>query len=340
MKMLSIIIPVYNIEKYILRTLQSIMINQLDECELILVDDGSTDRSIEIAQQYLKQNATCEYRIIQQLNQGVSAARNTGIKNAKGQFIMFCDGDDYVKQDFVKIVKDYLTNDTELVIWRYEITQKSNTLISQEDFEVRLMDSSNAFEQFVRKKLMIRIGSFAVRRDIILKNNLTYTENCKYAEDVEYIMKCLAAVTQVSLINNILFVYAKHSNSAAYSYNICRFDAPEAIERVYEYVQNNKKISGNRQLMDYLHDELYILHTVFSFDACISYLSLNKINLFYRDYRNMYPEIENKLQTRIRHVHTIPTGLTRKKLLIFKCGRRFYTYIYLIRNICAVIRQK
>jgi glycosyltransferase involved in cell wall biosynthesis len=90
MTQVSVVIPVYNVEKYIAETVQSVLNQSYSDFELLIVDDGSSDRSIEICQQFTDPRI----RIIQQPNQGVSAARNAGIREAKGKYIAFLDGDD------------------------------------------------------------------------------------------------------------------------------------------------------------------------------------------------------------------------------------------------------
>ena len=91
----SIIIPMYNLENYIESTLESILRNDLTDCELILLDDGSNDRTVEMAETLLKEKCLCYYAIIRKANSGVSDTRNQGIMAARGKYILFCDGDDY-----------------------------------------------------------------------------------------------------------------------------------------------------------------------------------------------------------------------------------------------------
>lgn len=90
MKYISVIIPVYNVERYVAATIHSVLLQTYQNFELIIVDDGSPDRSVEICQQFTDKRI----KIIQQKNRGVSAARNTGILQAKGEYLAFLDGDD------------------------------------------------------------------------------------------------------------------------------------------------------------------------------------------------------------------------------------------------------
>lgn len=94
--MISVIVPVYNVEKYLRRCIESILIQKYRDFELILVDDGSTDLSGDICEEYTKKYS--KITVIHQQNKGLSGARNTGIANAKGEWIVFVDSDDYISQ--------------------------------------------------------------------------------------------------------------------------------------------------------------------------------------------------------------------------------------------------
>ena len=102
MKKISIIVPIFNIEKYLSRCLDSILEQTYKNLEVILVDDGSVDNSGMIADKYARKDQ--RIKVIHQVNQGVSAARNTGIDLATGDYIGFVDGDDYIEPDMYEIL--------------------------------------------------------------------------------------------------------------------------------------------------------------------------------------------------------------------------------------------
>ena len=103
----SCIIPTFNNGDLIKKCIDSILLNKLKK-EIIIIDDGSTDDTAKICKRYQKKNSSIKY--IRQRNQGVSAARNKGVKIAKGDFIFFLDSDDYVSNNFLEIVDKYLKN--------------------------------------------------------------------------------------------------------------------------------------------------------------------------------------------------------------------------------------
>lgn len=122
MVMLSVIVPVYNVEKYLPTCIESILRQTMEELELILVDDGSTDRSSLICDEYAKTDL--RIKVIHQKNGGLSAARNTGLRSAQGRYISFVDSDDFIRQDMYEVLlnelqkeqADFIKSD---FIWSY-----------------------------------------------------------------------------------------------------------------------------------------------------------------------------------------------------------------------------
>ena len=110
----SIIIPVYNVEKYIGKCLESVMNQTYKDYEVIVVNDGTKDNSMDIVKNY-------PVKIIEQENQGLSVARNTGVKKAKGEYIIFLDSDDYIEKDLLKNINKSLDNNPDLV--RFQIQE-------------------------------------------------------------------------------------------------------------------------------------------------------------------------------------------------------------------------
>ena len=108
-KKVSVIVPVYNLESYIERCLDSLLMQDYDDLEIILVNDGSTDKSLEIIEKYAQQSESII--VINQKNSGVSSARNAGIEKATGFFIAFVDGDDYIDSNYYELLLKKITSD-------------------------------------------------------------------------------------------------------------------------------------------------------------------------------------------------------------------------------------
>lgn len=107
--LISVIVPVYNVEKYLYRCLHSIYEQTYNNIEVILVDDGSTDSSLQLLREYTKKDS--RFKVIHQKNMGLSAARNTGIRYSKGEYLTFIDSDDYVTHDYIEYMYGLLERD-------------------------------------------------------------------------------------------------------------------------------------------------------------------------------------------------------------------------------------
>ena len=139
---LSIIVPVYNVADFLTKCLESLLAQDLpqNEYEIIVVNDGSTDNSGEIAQQYADKYANI--KLINQANQGLSGARNTGIKHAKGEHIQFVDSDDYIEENVLGgLMKQVEQEDLDVLRFKYQNVRINNTFKEYEIFKPYKSDS-------------------------------------------------------------------------------------------------------------------------------------------------------------------------------------------------------
>lgn len=149
--LVSIIIPVYNLETYICRCLDSCL-NQIlidEEFEIICVDDGSNDRSLEILNEY-QENYSC-IRVFKQIHEGASAARNKGIKVARGEYIWFVDGDDWIAENSLHIVQDEIRKlqfkpDSILFTSKMVSEDSDKNIVEREKYRVHYMEGMGSLE--------------------------------------------------------------------------------------------------------------------------------------------------------------------------------------------------
>lgn len=128
--LLSIILPVYNAERYLAKCLESILVQSYENFEVIVINDGSTDASVTVCKNYAKKDQRIKF--ISQENQGVAMTRNNGLNIAKGDYIGFVDADDYIENDmFLNLVNPILKQAFDVVISHYKIVNQDNSTISQ-----------------------------------------------------------------------------------------------------------------------------------------------------------------------------------------------------------------
>lgn len=207
---ISIIIPVYNAEKYLAVTVDSILNQDYKNFELILVNDGSTDSSLKICEHYAQNDN--RVKVITQLNKGVSVARNTGIENASGEWITFIDSDDWIGPNYFLPVLNNANAD--VVLSSIQII-KDGVVIKYKNFENYLYDNESFLNKFsMHEHHYAEPFAKFFKRDIIIENNLRYIPNLSFSEDrifnLAYILHCKTIVTS----NESTYFYRKENESS------------------------------------------------------------------------------------------------------------------------------
>lgn len=143
----SVIVPIYNVEKYLAECVDSILGQTFQDIEVILVDDGSSDRSGQMADDYAAQDT--RVKVIHKENGGLSSARNAGMKVARGQYIYYCDSDDYISRDAIEILYDTaIRNDLDMVLFN------ADSFVGKEDVgKEALMQKIDFYKSYYDRNL-------------------------------------------------------------------------------------------------------------------------------------------------------------------------------------------
>lgn len=204
----SIIVPVYNVVNYLDECIRSILDQSFTDFELILVDDGSTDGSCELCDQWGVKDKRVV--VVHQGNRGVSSARNEGIKQANGTYISFVDSDDWVGKDYLLHLVSGL-EDADLAV------SGLMRVFSDQTKKVALVESSLNYELTEKQRnefyLMLKEDCFygpvckLYRREIIINKNILFPENCSYGEDLLFNFRYLEYVKRISNVPAIDYYY-------------------------------------------------------------------------------------------------------------------------------------
>jgi len=239
--LVSIIVPYYNAEEYIERTLESIEKQVYKNLELILIDDGSTDKSYEVAERYLFK-CNFKYLLVRQENSGVSAARNNGLSIASGSYVVFVDSDDLLSPNYIKQMYEHLTKyQLEMVICGFQTFEDESTLINIPlDLEnTQIMNSLEVMQKFLYGTIKISIWSLMVKRDLIAKFQLKFAEGYKYSEDIHFVWRLLAHTNKVAYDRNLLYYYRSRIGSAMTKFNESRLDGMYLMQDLEEYFKKH-----------------------------------------------------------------------------------------------------
>lgn len=215
----SILIPVYNVEDYLEKCLDSILDQDYDDYEVIIIDDGSTDKSGMLCDIYKNQHPD-KITVIHKKNEGLMLARRDAIRKAHGEFFVFLDSDDYVSRSLLSTInKAILENNADMVIYNYCKFYDSNyNQIEKNKFPVKnnyLFTEDNKdklYEMFVLKHIFCNMWIKAVRRDIV-DINVDY-KKCRASkcEDVIQSFPLFTSAKRIICLDKILYFYRKSAN--------------------------------------------------------------------------------------------------------------------------------
>ncbi|MDZ5710911.1 glycosyltransferase [Jeotgalibacillus haloalkalitolerans] len=208
----SVVIPMYNVAAYLKTCIESVLAQSYTDIEMILVNDGSTDNSCEIAKKYVDQYQ--HVVLINQQNQGLSQARNTGIKAAVGDYIIFLDADDFWSKDFLgDLAKRIEEADSDAVLFRYQFYYQDQNKYEEQRYkftreQIRNLEGKAALELILNH--MTYFDWYAcmlvVKRQLILSNHLFFIPDKKY-EDVLWTPNVLLHAEKVDYFDEAIYSY-------------------------------------------------------------------------------------------------------------------------------------
>lgn len=325
----SIVIPMYNVEKYIEKCLLSCLHQDIsyNEYEIIIVNDGSPDGSLDIAEKI-----ACQYsniKIITQENKGLSEARNTGLRNAKGEYIWFVDSDDVIKEKCLsKIIEQCDSRQLQLLAICAADVINGEVL---RRFSYTCEEVLRGIE-VLNKGLMICCAPFTIyRRDFLLKNKLYFYPGIYY-EDTEFSPRSYFFAERVGFINDVLYFYTSN---------------PESITRTLNPKRAFDRITIALSLDSFFTEHVSKESSIF-FHNYISQVFNNGLNFFLDntfysgDYKNSMMDFELEMY-KVRHlfVHFKHSSFFKYKLegVLFTIFPKHYILVYrMIKNIHSLIK--
>lgn len=213
----SIIVPIYNVEKYIERGIKSLIAQTYKNIEIILVDDGSPDNSGKICDKCAKKDT--RIKVIHKKNGGVSSARNVGLEKSTGKYIMFMDGDDYVEEDYV----DYFVN----LINKLDVLVAFNSSFfsiytpnQNKKIENTIIDNTKAMEYIYLGKVNVAVWNKIYSRKFFDNDNIRFNEKIWYGEGMLFNIKILQFVKNVGLGNRKVYHQVYNTGSAMRKFNL------------------------------------------------------------------------------------------------------------------------
>lgn len=248
MAKVSIIVPVYNVEKYIEKCILSLKNQSFRDCEFIIVNDGSTDNSYDIVKKMI--NDDKRFILINQDNKGLSGARNIGLQYASGKYLMFLDSDDGFRNNIIeKCYNKIIENDSDIVIFSFNKVDENNNIIERN--EVNRNDTISLFED---KKVMTKIENCIWDKmyKSYLFDGITFPENLLY-EDLGTTYRIIPKAKKITFLNEIGLDYLyKRDGSITKTFDGKIYSIFNICDLLICYYKNNNLYDEFRNELDYI----------------------------------------------------------------------------------------
>ncbi len=308
----SFVIPVYKVGKYIENSMKSVCYQTFRDFEVVLVDNNTPDDSIEIAERVLKEGKI-DYRVVKQTIQGLPAARNMGIREAKGEWIVSIDPDDTVSSRFLADLYECATNnDLEIVFSKYEevgINRLFDFPEEDKDNVTELYDKDDVLKQLLVRKLPLMISNMFFKKGAFVENGCWFDEDVVLGADLINLWRILINTDRIALINKYLYNH---------------FDRPDSLMTAPSWKKIDSNIMGYARLRTYVKEHYseemgkWIYgRAIYAFLATLCIYGGKQI---YKEYLNKYYNKE------VHHIlQSFPDGKIRKlDSVLFASPTLFY----------------
>lgn len=211
---ISVIIPVYNTQKYIKKCLESLANQTLQDFEIIVVNDGSTDNSKQIIKEFQNQKKIKNFIYVEKENGGLSDARNFGVKKATGKYITFLDSDDYIDKDLYKNLQKSMDEDADLIKFKMQTVNEQGKIIDKLDGPVfEKCTGEEALEKLCGQDNFLEVACiYLYKREFFINNKFKYTVGT-YHEDFGLTPLVIAQAKSVISTNEFGYYYLQTDNS-------------------------------------------------------------------------------------------------------------------------------
>lgn len=314
MTKVSVIVPVYNVEQYLRKCLDSLVNQTLQDIEIIVVDDGSTDSSSDIIKEYAEKykNIKC----YKKENGGLSDARNYGMQYAQGKYIAFLDSDDYADINLYKeMYEKALKEDADIVecnfYWSYP--KKSKKDIGEKYFSKKEMI----------EKARVVAWNKLYKKEILDEANIEFPKGLRY-EDVEFFYKLVPYIQRVSFIKEPLIYYTQRKTSIANTQNEKTKDIFTVLDNVIEYYKEKNLYEKYKEVLEFTYTRL-LLCSSFKRIAKIKDKAIRK-ELLNQTWIHLNENFPSWKQNRI--LNTKPNNKKRYMLSVNRLTYRLYAFIY------------
>lgn len=250
----TIIIPVFNSDKFIRKCISSIVNQNFQDFEVLIINDGSTDKSKKICQKFLSENPTKIKLFNNKRNLGVGVSRNVGLKSANGKYIIFLDSDDYlIKNSLNSLQKKIKIKDYPDVVLNHIVQNKEpkSNIVNLNFFGKKKLSKKQFLAKLLEKNLLINECWRIVVSNNLIQNNKIVFKNIKIAEDVSFIFKIFILMKNITINEKKFLFHSSRLNSLKYTKGV---DSALAYYVVFlELQEYKKKFKKDKKILNFLN---------------------------------------------------------------------------------------
>ena len=219
---ISIVIPIYNVEQYIKHSLLSIIQQTYKNLEIVLVNDGSKDNSASIAVDFLKQN-NINFHLITQENRGLSEARNVGIQKCTGEWIICLDADDYLCPSALEEMISFAAGSNQKCVFCGFKSVSLPHIFDKQTFYngKRILKTKDALNDFLNRKIRLLVPGMLCKKTIY--QHLKFDSKCSYDEDIHFLWRLLFSIDEIGIIDSDFYNYLTRSDSMVHTLSVESF---------------------------------------------------------------------------------------------------------------------
>ncbi len=309
MEKISIIVPIYNVEKYLSRCIESLLNQTYRNLEIILVDDGSIDLSTEIMKEYCKKDERVKV-FFQAGNMGVSAARNRGLDEATGEWIAFCDSDDWYLEDFAeKMIMCAKEKEADYIICNYQITSDNNPAIS--------VDCIGAIKNNLTIKQTIACGPVTscchlFRKELFESSKARYPEGIGHSEELPVVPVLAKYANKIAVLDEPLYCYYQRTGEKSASNTTKNYEA-----EILESIKKMKESLGEQYNEEAGFHVIYNLFYGEILNLCKKGASSDYLLAKIKEYEMNYPNYQqNKYYSSFGKSKRIFMWLERRRIIL------------------------
>lgn len=290
--LISVIVPIYNVEKYVELSIKSILNQVYKNFEIIVVNDGTQDKSAELVR-YLSMEDN-RIRIIEEDNRGLAAARNNGLRHSKGKYVCFLDSDDLIdKNHLSELVELAYRNDLDIVFSGFEVTDEINRFGNDKHKGVSIICQS----EYILKKLLLRkppihCCTLLLKVEYLKEKSLEFNEKLKqYGEDADFLWRAFSYTEKFGIVDQNSYKYLMRSNSIMKSENV---EKGIIFRREFKKTTDILKKNFTNRIV-YGHN----IYTLAYYRNMLGWIHSTAKNVKYKNFKKAVDEVDFKEMNRV-----------------------------------------